>query len=51
MSLWSDDEREAVEVDRAPICEHCGVTKLPESSNSPFDTEWVCENPDCDSSD
>lgn len=48
MSLWSDDEREQVEVDRAPICEQCGVTMLPATPGPGFDTEWECANPDCE---
>lgn len=46
--LWSEEEREAVEVDRAPICEQCGVTLLPANPGPGYDTEWECANPDCE---
>lgn len=39
MSLWSEDERAGAEVDRAPICETCGVTMLPATPGPGFDTE------------
>jgi hypothetical protein len=39
---WDD-----AEVDRAPICAHCGVTALPADSAHVVDTRFVCENPDC----
>jgi hypothetical protein len=50
VSLWSDDERDAAEVDRAPICETCGVTMLPATPGIGFDTEWECANPECEAS-
>jgi hypothetical protein len=43
MSDWGD-----AEVDRAPICPHCGVTALPAHTSNVIDTRFVCENPDCD---
>ena len=33
---------------RAPICPSCGVTALPADPANVIDTEFVCENPDCD---
>ena len=33
---------------RAPICPHCGVTALPAEPANVIDTDFVCENPDCD---
>ncbi|HYF44918.1 MAG TPA: hypothetical protein VD926_01830 [Acidimicrobiales bacterium] len=36
-------------VDRAPICPGCGVTALPAHTANVLDTEFVCENPDCES--
>jgi hypothetical protein len=50
-----DDDRgwDDAEIDRAPICPVCGVTALPaepaeHGDRAPFDTTFVCENPDCD---
>ena len=40
----SNDADEA----RAPICPHCGVTALPADTSNVIDTEFVCENPDCE---
>jgi hypothetical protein len=40
----SDD----ADVDRAPICPHCGVTALPADRSNVIDTRFVCENPDCE---
>ena len=36
------------DVGRAPICPFCGVTALPSESDSWADSEFVCENPDCE---
>jgi hypothetical protein len=33
---------------RAPICPHCGVTALPRDPSNVIDTDFVCENPDCE---
>lgn len=33
------------DVDRAPICPHCGVTALPGEGLG--DENYVCENPEC----
>jgi hypothetical protein len=41
------DDR-AADVDRAPICPHCGVTALPADRSNVIDTRFVCENPDCE---
>jgi hypothetical protein len=42
-----NDSGEA-DVDRAPICPHCGVTALPADGSNVIDTRFVCENPDCE---
>jgi hypothetical protein len=33
---------------RAPICPYCGVTCLPADPSNVIDTDFVCENPDCE---
>ena len=33
---------------RAPICGYCGVTALPADTSNVIDTDFVCENPDCE---
>ncbi|MDP8976240.1 MAG: hypothetical protein M3N28_07750 [Actinomycetota bacterium] len=43
MSGWDE-----ADLDRAPICPHCGVTALPAEPAQVVDTAFVCENPDCD---
>ena len=43
MSAWDD-----AEVGRAPICPHCGVTALPMESSTDDDTDFDCENPNCE---
>jgi hypothetical protein len=43
----TDDGNDA-DVDRAPICPHCGVTALPAETSNVIDTGFVCENPDCE---
>ncbi len=43
MSGWDD-----ADVDRAPICPHCGVTALPAEQANSMDTRFVCENADCE---
>ena len=35
-------------MDRAPICPFCGVTALPRDPANVIDTEFVCDNADCD---
>jgi hypothetical protein len=40
---WDD-----AEVGRAPICPHCGVTALPLEPPNVIDSQFVCENPDCE---
>jgi hypothetical protein len=40
---WDD-----AEVERAPICPHCGVTALPLEPANVIDSQFVCENPDCE---
>jgi hypothetical protein len=44
MSIW-DDEADA---GRAPICPYCGVTALPSELSHVLDTDFVCDNADCD---
>jgi len=44
MSDWDDDPDE----DRAPICPYCGVTTLPAELSHVLDTDFFCDNPDCD---
>ncbi len=43
MTGWGD-----ADVDRAPICPHCGVTALARDIATVLDTHFVCENPDCE---
>jgi hypothetical protein len=48
-TAWDDDlGRGDAEVDRAPICPHCGVTALPAEAGRGRETTFVCEHPDCD---
>ena len=42
-----DDWAGALE-DRAPLCPWCGVTALPADASNVVDTEFMCENPDCE---
>ena len=44
MSGWDDDPDEG----RAPICPYCGVTALPAELSHVLDTDFVCDNADCD---
>jgi hypothetical protein len=46
--LWAGDDGDEADVGRAPICPTCGVTMLPLEAAHVLDTEFVCENPDCD---
>lgn len=41
-------EREVNDVGRAPICPSCGVTALPAEMSNLLDSDFACENPDCD---
>lgn len=43
MSEWDE-----AEVERAPICPHCGVTALAAETSNVVDSPFVCENADCD---
>jgi hypothetical protein len=43
VSDWND-----ADVGRAPICPYCGVTALPAELSHVLDTEFVCDNADCD---
>lgn len=48
---WHDrrmSEREDNDVGRAPICPSCGVTALPAETSNVLDSDFVCENADCD---
>jgi hypothetical protein len=44
VSIWDDD----VDEGRAPICPYCGVTALPAELSHVLDTDFVCDNADCD---
>ena len=35
-------------VDRAPICPACGVTMLPAHLSNVIDSEFVCDNDECE---
>jgi hypothetical protein len=45
VSIWDD----ASEEEGAPICPYCGVTALPAELSHVLDTDFVCDNADCDS--
>jgi hypothetical protein len=45
MSDW--DEADPDE-GRAPICPYCGVTTLPAELSHVLDTDFVCDNADCE---
>lgn len=47
MSLMGRRDHDSQD-DRAPICPYCGVTALPADTSNVIDTEFVCENPDCE---
>ncbi len=42
------NEGDDADVERAPICPSCGVTTLPADTSNVLDSNFVCENPDCD---
>lgn len=42
------DDPVASDEDRAPLCQWCGVTALPADASNVVDTEFMCENPDCE---
>jgi hypothetical protein len=44
VSGWEEDSDEG----RAPICPYCGVTALPAELSNVLDTDFVCDNADCD---
>jgi hypothetical protein len=44
MTGWDEDPDEG----RAPICPYCGVTALPAELSHVLDTDFVCDNADCD---
>jgi hypothetical protein len=44
VSDWDEDPDEG----RAPICPDCGVTALPAELSHVLDTDFVCDNVDCD---
>jgi hypothetical protein len=46
--LMHMSERDDADVGRAPICSSCGVTTLPAESSNVIDSDFVCDNPDCD---
>jgi hypothetical protein len=41
---WDENPDEA----RAPICPYCGVTALPAELSHVLDTDFLCDNADCD---
>ena len=45
MGIWDD---ESGEEGRAPICPYCGVTTLPAELSNVLDTDFVCDNADCE---
>ena len=45
MSGWNDASDEE---GRAPICPYCGVTTLPAELSHVIDTDFVCDNEDCE---
>ena len=46
MSIW--DEGGGEEEGRAPICPYCGVTTLPAELSNVLDTDFICDNADCE---
>lgn len=44
MTRWDDNLDEG----RAPICPYCGVTALPAELAHVLDTEFLCDNADCE---
>jgi hypothetical protein len=46
VSIWGDDASD--DEGRAPICPYCGVTTLPAELSHVLDTDFVCDNADCD---
>ena len=44
VSIWDEDPDEG----RAPICPYCGVTALPAELSHVLDTDFVCDDADCD---
>ena len=46
VSIWGDEASD--EEGRAPICPYCGVTALPAELSHVLDTDFVCDNADCD---
>ena len=44
VSIWEEDTDEG----RAPICPYCGVTALPAELSYVLDTDFICDNADCD---
>ena len=45
MSVWDDAPDDE---GRAPICPYCGVTTLPAELSHVLDTDFVCDNADCE---
>jgi hypothetical protein len=44
VSDWDEDPDDG----RAPICPYCGVTALPAELSHVLDTDFICDNADCD---
>lgn len=43
--MYFDDD---ADVDRAPICPSCGVTALPAHLSHVIDSDFVCDNDECE---
>lgn len=41
------EDRDA-DVGRAPICPYCGVTALPAELSNVIDSDFLCDNADCE---
>lgn len=46
--LQHESEWEDADVGRAPICPYCGVTALPAELSNVIDSDFVCDNADCE---
>jgi hypothetical protein len=52
LPVWNDglvtDWDESLDEGRAPICPYCWVTALPAELSHVLDTDFICDNADCD---
>lgn len=46
--VYFDDHDGDADVDRAPICPACGVTALPAHLSHVIDSDFVCDNDECE---